>query len=146
MAVVDRIRNDQRTEMSPEPFWLTSAELDKADLKANTVIIADLPAGTYCLHGLFIEHDGNVAGTSGFDLGVGDVPFNNAGYEGATVSNGAVVFNDILATPAMTPGFFTQDDKTLRVVLTLAEDDNNTMSAGVVRAHVLLSKIPTVTF
>ena len=151
MSVKDFINNSQRVDPMPQPLWITSKEVNVADIKNNNLVAFSFKPGFYVVHEVMLEEIVNITGTSGIDVTIGTAPLPQSlatpaqTYDGATISNAANLAVDmttetIIALDASIP--FVQ--ATDQVVICIKENDANTITAGKFRVHVLVSKVPTV--
>lgn len=152
MAVVDFTRPDVRNEISTAPFWVSSKEINYTDLKANTLVLAAFRKGAYRALEYAIEVINAGAANSGYTIEFGTTPVPMGlstpqyDYDGVTISNAAVIKADAddgassiaQATIATSLIISTSAD----VVLTVREDDDDTITAGKFRVHVLMCEVP----
>jgi hypothetical protein len=167
MGMLDLRRQDARTNVLENPFWLTSAMLTPAadDLEA---VFFSFPAAygdnTYLVQSICVETIIAFAGgTVAITIGTGTIPLESSG-DGATVSvvDANFYFEDLADTGIGAVGLDFPDGSAFltalaagtheALVITCADatvpviyaalTSNATITAGAARIHALVSRIP----
>jgi hypothetical protein len=162
MSMKDKRRADQRGQTLENPFWLTSAEINKDDDDAEAVLFSFPKAGEdYLVLGAVVEViEAFAGGTVALNIGAGTIATDGV-TDGATVTvvdadeyvptaditNGTIgkyvaTSGDMVA--ALAAGTFlviTGTAATVPVVYA-ALTSSATITAGRARVHLLVSRIP----
>lgn len=159
MANVDKRRTDERVPVNSEPFWFTSAVIDKTD-EGDTVALKSFTDkdGDYVVLGALLEIIEAFDGSASFIFGLGTMTTNAFGTISATDADQLLISADIteatiglytmsgsqLATD-VGAGKFTMvkgADATTPVIYGTISSTSATV--GKARLHVLMTKIPTM--